>query len=288
MPNLLPFVISGLSTGAIYVLAGIGLVILFRASGVLNFAQGALGAVAALIAWTIIDSGYEQWLGWIAGIIAATILSLFYGRLIAPRLAHSDPIIRAVATLGFALILLGFVEWVWGETPRSLRLPTDTWGFYVFGVRVTYTRAIAFILSLIITGAVALFLGRSRLGLSMRALANDRDISALLGVPVLRVDAWAWVLAGALAGASGLMLANLVRLQAQSLTFMVIPAIAAAIAGRLRSLGATVVGGLAIGIVEAVGTPFPAVAAYRSAAPFVIAVVAMLWLQRRGAHLFRS
>jgi branched-chain amino acid transport system permease protein len=69
---------------------------------------------------------------------------------------------------------------------------------------------------------------------------------------------------------------------------MVIPAIAAAIAGRLRSLGATVVGGLAIGIVEAVGTPFPAVAAYRSAAPFVIAVVAMLWLQRRGAHLFRS
>ncbi len=82
--------------------------------------------------------------------------------------------------------------------------------------------------------------------------------------------------------------ANLVRLQAQSLTFMVIPAIAAAIAGRLRSLGATVVGGLAIGIVEAVGTPFPAVAAYRSAAPFVIAVVAMLWLQRRGAHLFRS
>lgn len=288
MPNLSPFIISGLSTGAIYVLAGIGLVILFRASGVLNFAQGALGAVAALIAWSIINAGYEEWLGWVAGIIAATLLSLVYGRLIAPRLAHSDPIIRAVATLGFALILLGFVEFVWGETPRSLRLPTDTMGFYVLGVRVTVTRAIAFIMALIITGAVALFLGGTRLGLSMRALANDRDISALLGVPVLRVDAWAWVLAGALAGISGLMLANLVRLQAQSLTFMVIPAIAAAIAGRLRSLTWTVVGGLAIGIVEAIGTPFPAIASYRSAAPFVIAVIAMLWLQRRGLHLFRS
>lgn len=288
MPNLSPFIISGLSTGAIYVLAGIGLVILFRASGVLNFAQGALGAVAALIAWTFIDGGYAEWLGWIAGIIAATVLSLIYGRLIAPRLAHSDPIIRAVATLGFALILLGFVEWVWGETPRSLRLPTDTVGFYVLGVRVTVTRAIAFVMALIITGAVALFLGGTRLGLSMRALANDRDISALLGVPVLRVDAWAWVLAGALAGVSGLMLANLVRLQAQSLTFMVIPAIAAAIAGRLRSLTWTVIGGLAIGVVEAIGTPFPAIASYRSGAPFVIAVIAMLWLQRRGLHLFRS
>jgi branched-chain amino acid transport system permease protein len=288
MPNISPFIISGLSTGAIYVLSGIGLVVLFRASGVLNFAQGALGAVGALIAWTIIDAGGAQWIGWIAGILTATVLSLVYGRLIAPRLAHSDPIVRAVATLGFALIILGFVEWLWGETPRSLRLPTDTLGFVVIGVRVTYTRAIAFVMSLVITAAVVLFLGRSRLGLSMRALANDRDISALLGVPVLRVDAWAWVLAGALAGISGLMLANLVRLQAQSLTFMVIPAIAAAIAGRLRSLGATVVGGLAIGVVEAIGTPFPAIAPYRSGAPFVIAVIALLWLQRRGLHLFRS
>jgi branched-chain amino acid transport system permease protein len=69
---------------------------------------------------------------------------------------------------------------------------------------------------------------------------------------------------------------------------MVIPAIAAAIAGRLRSLTWTVIGGLAIGVFEAIGTPFPAIASYRSAAPFVIAVVAMLWLQRRGLHLFRS
>jgi branched-chain amino acid transport system permease protein len=189
MPNLGPFVVSGLSTGAVYVLAGVGLVVLYRASGVLNLAQGALGALCALLAWQIADSGGPEWLGWIAGIVVATVLALFYGRIIAPRLAHSDPIVRAVATLGFALIVLGFCEFIWGEWPRSLRLPTDTIGFEVIGVRVTATRAIAFCLGVAVTLGMVVFLNRSRLGLSMRALANDREISGMVGVPVLRVDA---------------------------------------------------------------------------------------------------
>src|SRR5208283_4111151 len=120
MPDLSPFVISGLSTGAAYVLAGVGLVVLYRASGVLNLAQGALGALGALLAWQIAESGAPQWLGWIAAVVVSTALALFYGRVIAPRLSYSDPIVRAVATLGFALVVLGFCEFVWGEWPRSL------------------------------------------------------------------------------------------------------------------------------------------------------------------------
>src|SRR5271163_3956554 len=141
MPDLGPFAIAGLSTGAVYVLAGVGLVVLYRASGVLNLAQGALGALSALLAWQVADSGGPQWLGWIAAVAASTALAFLYGRLIAPRLAHSDPIVRAVATLGFALILLGFCEYVWGEWPRALRLPSDNIGFELLGVRVTATRA---------------------------------------------------------------------------------------------------------------------------------------------------
>jgi branched-chain amino acid transport system permease protein len=287
-PNLAPFLVAGLSTGAVYVLSGIGLVVLFRGSGVLNLAQGAIGALAALIAWNVADAGGPQWVGWVSGVLAATALSLFYGRLIAPRLTQSDPIVRAVATLGFALMILGFMEFVWGEWPRSLRLPTDDAGFDLGGVRITVTRVLTFVISLAITGGIIAFLGRSRLGLSMRALANDRDISALLGVPTLNVDAWAWVISGVIAGISGILLANLVRLQAQVLTFLVIPAIAAAIAGGLRSLPATVAGGMLIGIVESLATPFPAVAPLRSITPFAFAIVAMVWLQRRGQSLFRS
>ena len=84
-------------------------------------------------------------------------VSLAYGWLVAPRLAYSDPIVRAVATLGFALIILGFMELMWGEWPRALRLPTDALGFRVLGVRVTYTRLIAMGLSLAITGGIIVF-----------------------------------------------------------------------------------------------------------------------------------
>jgi branched-chain amino acid transport system permease protein len=287
MPDLGPFAIAGLSTGAVYVLAGVGLVVLYRASGVLNLAQGALGALSALLAWQIADSGGPQWLGWIAAVAASTALALFYGRLIAPRLAHSDPIVRAVATLGFALIILGFCEFIWGEWPRSLRLPSDTVSFELIGVRVTATRAIAFALGLAVTVGMILFLNRSRLGLSMRALANDREISGLVGVPVLRVDAWAWVISGVLSGVSGIFLGNMVRLQVIPLTYMVIPAVAAALLGRLTSLTAVVIGGLVIGVLEAIASPFPEISAYRSATPFVVAGLALLWYQRGGLTLSR-
>ena len=154
-------------------------------------------------------------------------------------------------------------------------------------MRVTATRAIAFCLGVAVTLGMVVFLNRSRLGLSMRALANDREISGLVGVPVLRVDAWAWAISGVLAGVSGIFLANMVRLQAIPLTYMVVPAVAAAILGRLTSLLAVIVGGLAIGVLEAVATPFPGVSAVRSAAPFVFAVGALLWYQRGGLMLSR-
>jgi branched-chain amino acid transport system permease protein len=115
VPNLGPFIVSGLSAGALYALSAVGLVVLYRASGVVNLAQGAIGALSAIIAWQIGASGGPQWVGWIAGISAATLISLGYGRMIAPRLAYSDPIVRAVATLGLALVILGFMDLFWGE-----------------------------------------------------------------------------------------------------------------------------------------------------------------------------
>ena len=188
MPDFTPFLVSGLATAATYVLSGVGIVVLYRAAGIVNFAQGAVGALAAFISWSIVEHGGPPGWSWVAGVTAAALVSLFYGRVIAPRLAYSDPIMRAVAKLSFALILLGFMGYVWGEAPRRLRLPTDTMSFELLGVRITMTRAIAFGLGVLATSAVMLFLAYSRIGLQMRALASNRDLSAMLGVRVLRVD----------------------------------------------------------------------------------------------------
>jgi branched-chain amino acid transport system permease protein len=287
MPDFTPFLVSGLATAATYVLSAVGIVVLYRASGVVNFAQGALGALGAFISWTIVEHGGPEVLSWFAGVFASAALALIYGRVLAPRLAYSDPVMRAVATLSFALILLGFMGYVWGEAPRRLRLPTDTMSFELLGVRVTVTRAIAFALAVLATIGVMVFLARSRLGLQMRALANNRDLSALLGVKVLRADAFAWLISGTLAGISGILLADLQRLSGQTLTFVVIPAIAAAVIGRFTSLPATVAGGVAIGVCEALLTPVPVVGPFRTAVPFLFAVAALLWMQRKRAFVYR-
>ena len=287
MPDFTPFLVSGLATAATYVLSAVGIVVLYRASGVVNFAQGALGALGAFISWTIVEHGGPEVLSWLAGIFASAALALLYGRVLAPRLAYSDPVMRAVATLSFALILLGFMGYVWGEAPRRLRLPTDTMSFELLGVRVTVTRAVAFALAVLATVGVMLFLARSRLGLQMRALANNRDLSALLGVRVLRADAFAWVISGTLAGISGILLADLQRLSGQTLTFVVIPAIAAAVIGRFTSLPATVAGGVAIGVCEALLTPVPVIGPFRTAVPFLFAVAALLWMQRKRNFVYR-
>lgn len=277
MVDLLPFVVSGLGVGAVYALSGVGLVVLYRASGVLNFAFNAVGALGAYIAWSLLDAGWPQALAWAGSVVAAMLLSLVYGRWIAPQLAQRNPSIRSIGTLGYALVVLGLTEWLWGEQPRRLLLPTDAGALQLAGVRLTYTRVIGLALALAMMAGIGLLLARTRLGLRMRALANDRDLSALLGIRVLQVDTQAWLLSGAFAGICGLLLANIVRLDAMLLGFLVIPAFAAAILGRLESLPVTVLGGVLIGVLEALAIVVPGLADFRSATPFLVALLAIAW-----------
>lgn len=274
------FLASGLAIGSLYALGGIGMVVLFRASGVLNFSAGACGAAGAMTAWQLVQWGVWPPLAWLACIAVALSLTLGYGRLIAPRLAWRETVVKAVATLGFALIVLGFVSFLWIDDPRSLELPTDAVGVTLMGLRITGTRLLAFATTLIIALGIFLFLGRTRIGLQMRAVANDRDISALIGIPILRVETIAWTIAGLLAGFTGLMFANLIRLEPVVITFMVIPSIAAALAGRLEKLSLVLVGGLSMGVIESMLTLSPTLKGMRPIAPFVIAALVLLWYQR--------
>jgi branched-chain amino acid transport system permease protein len=278
MPDLLPFLISGLGVGAVYALSGVGLVVLYRSSGVLNFAFGALGAVGAYVAWSALDQGWPLALAALAAVATSVALSLAYGRLLAPRLAEREPTVRSIGTLGLALVVLGFTEWFWGEQPRRLVLPTDAGAIEFAEVRLTHTRVLGLALAVAMMAAVGALLARTRIGLAMRALADQRALSAILGIRVLQVDTVAWVISGAFAGVCGLLLGNIVRLQATVLTFLVIPAFAAAIIGRLSSLPVTVAAGLGIGMLEAVAVLVPGFSPFRTATPFLIALLAIvLW-----------
>jgi branched-chain amino acid transport system permease protein len=125
------------------------------------------------------------------------------------------------------------------------------------------------------------FLRVTKLGIAMRSLADDREITAMLGVPVRRVEAAAWLGSGLLSGATGLLLSTLVGLDSVTLTFLVIASLSAALVGRLQSLWLTLVAGLVIGVLQSSLTPFDSVSPYRSMTPFLVAIIALLWLARR-------
>jgi branched-chain amino acid transport system permease protein len=290
MPSLedfKPFVVTGLALGGVYALSGVGMVVLYRATGVLNLAFGAVGAMGALLAWQLINvNGWAQGPAFLVCVLFGGAATLLYGALFGPPLSGRDPLVKATATLGLALILLGIMDLVWSDKARSMILPTSNHGFELSGVFVNWTEVIAVGFALAVMTVTALFLRYTQTGTAMRALANDREITATLGVPVRRVEAAAWLGSGLVSGASGLLLSNLVGLDAATLTFLVISSLAATLIGRLRSITVTFVAGIVIGLVNALVTPIVSISQYRDMTPFVLATIALLVLSgRRGSAL---
>jgi branched-chain amino acid transport system permease protein len=279
-----PFIVTGLALGGVYALSGVGLVVLYQATGVVYLAFGAVGAMGALITWSLISAGVPHWLAWLVCVLFSGALTLAYGMVFGPLLARRTPLVKATTTLGLLLILYGAMDLLWttsGGEVRSLTLPTDSSGFSITNIQITWTQVIGLGVGIVITLATAAFLRYTKLGTAMRAMANDREITATLGVPVRRVEAAAWLGCGVLAGIAGLLLADMVALDATTLTFLVISSLAAALIARLRSVILTFVAALVVGLVQNMLVPIQSLTNYSNMAPFVLAALALLALSRR-------
>ena len=136
------------------------------------------------------------------------------------------------------------------------------------------------------TVGTAIFLRVTKIGTAMRALADDREITATLGVPVRRVEAAAWFASGLLSGAAGLLLADLVTLASDALTFIVIFTLSAALIARLRSLAVTFVAAIVIGLVDNMISPITSITNFRDMTPFVLAIAALLFFARGRQYSF--
>jgi branched-chain amino acid transport system permease protein len=280
-----PFLVTGLALGGVYALSGVGMIVLFRTTGVLNLSFGAVGAFGALISWQLITKSHmNQWLAYLVCVLFGGVITLAYGMVFGRSLSGRDPLVKTTATLGLTLILLGVMDLLWtsnGGASRSISLPTDNHGFTVGQIQVTTTDVIALAVGIVITVITTAFLRYSKLGTAMRAMANDREITATLGVPVRRVEASAWFGCGIVAGMSGILLADLVALDATTLTFLVISSLAAALIARLSSIWGTFIAAIVIGVVDAGVTPIASLTNYRDMTPFVLAAAALLFLNRR-------
>src|SRR5512141_1623866 len=155
---------------------GVGLVVLYRATGVLNIAFGAIGAAGALIAYYLLNhTGCPEWLAFTVCVAFGGVVNLAYGMVFGPAFARRDPLVKMMGTLGLALILLGMMAWrapVGGAFARFLPLPSSSHTFTLFGAFVNWTQVIALAFAIALTLVTTVFLRYTNLGTAYRAIAN--------------------------------------------------------------------------------------------------------------------
>jgi len=284
MPDFKPYIVIGLALGGVYAMSGVGLVVLYRTTGVLNLFYGAIGALGSLTAWELINEyGWNQYLAFGTVLLISGVLTLMYGWFFGPPLADRDPLVKSAASLGFALIILGFMQWYWTPEVRSLKLPTSDSQYVNGWLRINWTQGLGMLVPIGIAIVTIVFLNHTKIGTGMRALADNRDNAALLGIPVRKVEAFAWFGSGVLFGISGLLLANLVSMEIAALTFTLpVAALAAALIGKVQSLTITVIAAFVIGLIQSSLGAMNSLAPYRTSTPFVAAIIVLVYFGWRG------
>ena len=280
MRSLLPFLVTGMVTGSLYGVAGIGLVLTYRSSGVFNFGHGALAAGAAFIFYSL---HFTHGLAWpLAAVLTLLAFALVVGWVmerIARGLGDVPEAVVVLATVGFLLAVQGLLFLVYGSETRPFPEFLPSSGFVLAGVNISWSQTIS--LAIATTSALGLyvFLQCSRMGAAMRAVVDNPTLVALTGQRPVRVRQVAWAIGCAFAALSGMLLAPTLNLNAVLLTLLVIQAFGACAIGIFSSLPLTYAGGIAVGVGASLATRYVTDRPWNGippAVPFLILVVVLL------------
>src|SRR6266545_3921415 len=250
--KIILFLVSGVTLGSIYAIAASGLVVTYTTSGVFNFAQGAIGMLMAFIYWQLkVDWGVQTFIALvIVVLVVAPIFGAVIERVLMRRVADLSLVAQLVVTIGVMLALIGFVNLFWDPNEsRVIGTFFGTDGKTIGDTFVPYYRMITIAAGVLIAIGIRLVLFRTRLGVAMRAVVDNRGLAALNGARPGCVSIFSWSLSSSMGALAGIFLAaETTTLSAQQLTLFIVSTFAAAIIGRLRSLPMTMVGGLIIGL----------------------------------------
>ena len=251
MDTFVQLTVSGLSNGAILALAALGFVLIYKASGVINFAQGHFLLIGAYVVWALTVNAGLHWAVAVGGaILVAIALGLTVERFILRPLVGEPTIAVIMVTIGLAQVLAAVIQIIWGTSPQVFPafIPDDS--VTIAGAVVAENRLWALGLAAAALVAFAIFFQRSRHGIAMRAVADDQQAALTVGISVRRTFALAWALAGVTAVVAGMLVANLIGVSGDVANFglLVFPVV---ILGGLDSVPGAVVGGAIIGLLEA-------------------------------------
>ncbi len=241
--------IAGLLSGVMYSLIALGFVLIFKASGVFNFAQGAMVLLAALTFVRLNEMGINFWIALVITLAVMVVLAFLVERIILRHLVNQEHIILFMATIGLFYVLEGFTQFVWDSDVHPLDLGIEDIPFEVAGIYISHLDIFAAVTAGALVAGLALFFNKTRVGRALRAVADDHQAAMSVGIPLHHIWVIVWSAAGVVALVAGLLWGAKVGVQF-SITILALKALPVLILGGFTSVPGAIVGGLIIGAGE--------------------------------------
>ena len=244
---------GGLLAGVMYSLVALGFVLIYKASGVFNFAQGGMVFFAALTFVSLVERGMNFWIALLATLTVMIGLGIAIERAVLRPLVNQPPITLFMATIGLTFVLEGLSQLLWGSQPHGLELgiPDEPleWLSQNAGINISQFDLFAALVAGVLVAVLALFFQKTRIGRALRAVADDHQAALAVGIPLRQIWAIVWAVAGFVALVAGLMWGARNGVQ-YALTFIALKALPVLILGGFESVAGAIVGGLIIGASE--------------------------------------
>ncbi|WP_158817207.1 branched-chain amino acid ABC transporter permease [Methylocapsa sp. S129] len=281
----LEVLVGGLLSGVMYSLVAIGFVLIYKTSGVLNFAQGAMLLFAALTFVSLVERGVPFPLAFIATFVVMAVLGMAIERVVLRPLVNKPPITLFMATLGLSYVIEGAAQLVWGTQVHGLDLGVDDTPFEVSGILISKFDLFAAAIAATMVAFLTAFFRYTRIGLAFRAVADDQFAAFAVGLRLPRIWAIVWTAAGAVALVAGLLWGARLGVQF-SLSLVVLKALPVLVLGGFDSILGAIVGGLLIGASEKLAEVYIGPFFGGGIESWFAYVVALVFLLIRPAGLF--
>jgi len=282
---LLEVLVGGLLSGVMYSLVALGFVLIYKASGVFNYAQGTMVLFAALTLVGLLEKGLPIWAAALLTMAVMIALAFVVERVVLRPLVNQAQIILFMATIGISFLLEGFGQIVWGADVHALNLGLPSGPLIVGGVLINKFDLVAAITAGALVTALAVFFQRTAIGRALRAVADDHQAALSVGIPLKQIWVIVWTVAGLVALVAGVMWGTNLGVQF-SLALVALKALPVLILGGFESVPGAIVGGLIVGAAEKLGEVFWGPALGGAIEDWFAYVLALIFLLFRPQGLF--
>ena len=276
MLDFLQQLVSGLALGCIYGLIALGFVLIYKATEVINFAQGDLMMLGGFVAYTYITIvGLNYWLGFLLAVLTMGLVGMTIERFVIRPILGFPLFSIIMVTIGLGFLLRSLAGMIWGTDDLKIEAPFSQGVLKIGDLVLAYDKLSVIVVTVILIAVLYMFFNRTRLGTAMRATSENMLAAYYMGIPVKRVVSLVWAISAMVAGVAGVLLAPITFVHSNVGLALGLKAFPAAVLGGFGSIPGALVGGLIIGVVETMAG-FYLPQGWKDVAPYIILLLVLL------------